>query len=144
MSTPRKPTANEELERIEDGLVDGLLTASGQELREEIAAAGDDPDALVAHIDSAFASARAASARATLELARTELTAWRDKGSNVSALEREAARTRFGRLQSGSGDPDKEYMMAARKGQRLSEQDIEGLIEDMAELERLERGNSEE
>jgi hypothetical protein len=35
-------------------------------------------------------------------------------------------------------------MMAARKGQGLSEQDIEGLVEDMAELERLERESGEE
>jgi hypothetical protein len=30
-------------------------------------------------------------------------------------------------------------MMAARKGEGLSDSDLEGLIEDMAELERLER-----
>ncbi|WP_338702072.1 hypothetical protein V5279_46015 (plasmid) [Bradyrhizobium sp. 26S5] len=143
MSTPHKPTAHEELERIEDGLVDSILNASGDELRKEIAAAGGHPDAMVARIDSALASARAASARARLERARAELTAWRDNGSNVSTLEREAARKRLGHLQSGGGDPDKKFMMAARKGQGLSDQDIEGLIEDMVELERLERDGKE-
>jgi len=143
MSTPRKPSASEELERIEDSLVESFLMMSGKELREEIVAAGSDPDALVAGIDSAFASARAASASARLERARAELAAWRGKGS-VSALEREAARTRLDRLQSGSGDSDGKFMMAARKGQGLSDQDIKGLVEDMAELERLERDNGEE
>jgi hypothetical protein len=47
--------------------------------------------------------------------------------------------TRFERLRSGNSDPDGKMMIAARKGKGLSESDLEGLIEDMAELERLER-----
>jgi hypothetical protein len=35
-------------------------------------------------------------------------------------------------------------MMAARKGEGLSESDEQGLIEDLAELERLERENGKE
>jgi hypothetical protein len=143
MSTPRKPTASEELERIEDNLVESFLTMSGEELRKEIVASGSDPDALIAGIDSAFASARAATASARLERARSELAAWRGK-STVSPLEREAARTRLTSLQSGGSDPGGGFMMAARKGQGLSDGDIEGLVEDMAELERLERESGEE
>jgi hypothetical protein len=144
MSAPRKPTATEELERIEDALVQSVLTATGPELREEIAAAGDDPDALIAGVDAAVAAARAACARTRLEGARSELAAWREKKGNISALEREAARSRLERLKSGGNDPDNELMMAARKGQGLSDGDFEGLIEDMAELKRLERDSGED
>jgi hypothetical protein len=35
-------------------------------------------------------------------------------------------------------------MMAARKGEGLSESDLEGLLDDLAELERLERGEGDE
>ena len=43
------------------------------------------------------------------------------------------------RLRSSDSALDSKMTMAARKGEGLSERDLEGLIEDMAELERLER-----
>jgi hypothetical protein len=108
-------------------------------VRKDITASGGDPEALVAAVDAAIASGRAESARASLERARAELSAWSTKSGPASPLERQAARTRFERLRSGNYDPDEKMMMAARKGEGLSESDLEGLIEDMAELEKLER-----
>jgi hypothetical protein len=35
-------------------------------------------------------------------------------------------------------------MIAARKGESLSERDMEGLLQDLAKLERLEREDGEE
>jgi hypothetical protein len=139
MSGSGRPTASDELERIEDALAESLLDAAGEDVRKEITASGRDPEALVSVVDAAIVSARAESARARLERARAELSAWRTKSGPASPLEREAARTRFERLRSGNLDPDAKMMMAARKGEGLSDSDLEGLIEDMAELERLER-----
>jgi hypothetical protein len=139
MTAPGKPKASEELERIEDALVESLLDATGEDVRKEIAAAGGDPDALIAAVDAAIASARTKSAQVRLERARAELSAWRSKSGPVSAPERNAAQARFERLRTGKVDPDSKMMMAARKGEGLSDSDLEGLIEDMAELERLER-----
>jgi hypothetical protein len=137
--SPGKPTVSEERQRIEDALVQSILDAGGEDMREEIAAAGGDPDALVARVDAAIAAARGSAGRARLERARAELSAWQSKSGPASAPEREAARKRFERLRSGKADPDTKMMMAARKGEGLSDSDLEGLIEDMAELERLER-----
>lgn len=137
----KKPTASEELERIEDALVESVLQAAGGTVREEIITAGGDPDAVIARIDAAIASARGEAARARLEGARGELSAWRAKGGRISPLEREAARARLQRLRAGAGDAG--MMMAARKGEGLSESDAEGLVEDLAELERLERGDGD-
>jgi hypothetical protein len=139
----KKPTAREELERIEDALAESILQAAGRTVREEITAAGGDPDALIARIDAAIASARGKAARARLEGARGELAAWRAKGGSASAVEREAARARLQRLRSGDA-ANEGMMMAARKGEGLSEKDAEGLVEDLAELERLERSDSNE
>jgi hypothetical protein len=138
MSGSDKPRPSDELERIEDALAESLLDATGEDVREEVAASGDDPDALIAKVDAAIASARADSARARLERARAELSAWRAK-SGPSPLEREAARTRFERMRSGHFDSDAKTTMAARKGQGLSDTDVEGVVNDMAELDRLER-----
>jgi hypothetical protein len=138
----KKPTASEELARIEDALAESILEAPGRTIREEISAAGSDPDALIACIDAAIAYARGKAARARLESARSELAAWRAKAGSTSALEREAARARLQRLRAGAGN--KGLTIAARKGEGLSERDAEGLAEDLAELERLERGDGEE
>ena len=86
MITRRKPTACEELERLESALTESLLTAKEQDLREELAAAGSDPDALVGEIDAAIARARTECARQRLESARAELAAWRDQGAKPSKL----------------------------------------------------------
>jgi hypothetical protein len=144
MSTSRKPTASEELEHIEDALVETLMNASGDELRAEMTAAGVDPDTCIAEMDSAIASARADSARQRLEGARAALTAWRAKSGLTGDVEREAARARLQRLRSGDRALDEKLMMAARKGEGLSERDLEGLLEDLAELERLEREDGDE
>ena len=138
MSGSDKPRPSDELERIEDALVESLLDAAGEDVRKEVAASGSDPDALIAKVDEAIASARSHSARERLERARAELSAWRTK-SGPSPLEREAARTRFERLRSGDFDPDAKMTMAARKGEGLSDSDVEGVVDDLAELDKLER-----
>jgi hypothetical protein len=139
MTTPGKPKASEELERIEDALVESILDAAGEDVRKEVAGSGDDPEAVVAAVDAVIASARMQSAQARLERARAELSAWHSKSGPASVLERNAARARFERLRSGNLDPDSKMMMAARGGEGLSDSDLDSVIEDIAELERLER-----
>jgi hypothetical protein len=138
MSGSDKPRPSDELERIEDALAESLLDATGEDVRKEVGASGDDPDALIANVNEAIASAQSLSARVRLERARAELAAWRTK-SGPAPLEREAARTRFERMRSGHFDPDTKMTMAARKGQGLSDSDAEGVVDDLADLDRLER-----
>jgi hypothetical protein len=144
MSAPRKPTASEELERIEDALVETLLNASGEELREEMTTAGSDPVACIAEIEAAIAAARKESWQRRLEGARAALAAWRAKTGSIDEAEREGARARLERLRANDGELDAKMVMAARNGEGLSEHDLEGLLEDLAELERLEREDSDE
>lgn len=141
MSSVGKPRASE-LERIEDAVVDSLLEATGEDLRKEIIEAGGDPNALIARVDAAIRSAQADSARRRLDQVRSELSDWRAKGA-TTASEREAALKRLEKLRSGRVDPDAPMTLAARKGEGLSESDEQALIEDLAELERLERENGE-
>lgn len=144
MSTSKKPTPREELERIEDALVESILNASGEELREELAAAGLDPESCIAEIDATIASAKAECARKRLSQARAELAAWRKGGAkgNVTALD--AAREKFARLRSGDPELSQRMMLAARKGEGLSDSDMEALLEDLAALEELEGGKEDE
>ncbi len=139
MTGPGKPKASEERQRIEDALVESILDAADENVREEITASGGNPEVLIARVDAAIEAARGKAARARLERARAELSAWQAKSGAATASERDAARTRFERMRSGRSDPETKMMMAARKGEGLSDNDAEGLIDDMAELDRLER-----
>jgi hypothetical protein len=140
MSAPKRPSPSQQLERIEDALVESILNAGEGETH---AVAGEDAQKVIAEIDAVIASARMEASRQRLERAREDLSTWRTKGSAVTGLQREAARSRFERLRSGESDPDAKLMMAARKGKGLSQDDVDGLIEDMAELEQLERDSDD-
>jgi hypothetical protein len=144
MITRRKPTACEELERLENALTESMLTATEQDLREELRAAGSDPDALIGEIDATIARARAECSRQRMATARAEIAAWRDQGVKPNKLALDEARNRLQRLRSGDSELDSRMMLAARKGEGLSERDMEGLLEDLAELERLEREKGNE
>lgn len=144
MTTHRKPTAREELERIENALVESIMEASEQELRQELTAEGSGPDVCVANVDAAIARARAECARQRMETARAELAAWRGHGGKAGKMSREEARARLQQLRSGDAALNTRMMMAARKGEGLSESDLEGLLDDLAELERLEREDGNE
>jgi len=137
-----KPKGSE-LEHIEDALVDSILDAADEDMRRELADLGRSPAGVIADVDATIRSALAATARQRLQQAKSELAAWR-AGQQFTTAEREAAKARLERLRSGQLDADASMMMAARKGGGLSESDEQGLIEDMAELERLERENGEE
>ena len=144
MSTSRKSTAREELERLEDALVDSILNASGDALREELTGAGLDPDSCIAEVDATIAAGKAECARERLKEARAEMEAWREREpkANIAALD--AARAKFERLRSGDHDLKHRWMLAARKGEGLSDGDMESLLEDLAALEELEGKTEDE
>jgi len=137
MTTSRKILPSEELERIEDALVNSILEASGQDIRSEQEASGEDPNALIAVVADAIDSAKAETGRRRLESARVELAAWRAEGEVVS-LNMEATRRKLENLRSVDSDLDKRMTIAARKGEGLSDRDLKGLLEDLARLEGFE------
>jgi hypothetical protein len=114
MSTSKRPTPREELERIEDALVDSILNASGDELREELAVVGLDPECCIAEVEATIAAAKIEHARERLKGARTELAAWRRRGAQVDVTELDAARAKFDRLRTGDQDLNQRMMLAAR------------------------------
>lgn len=144
MNTSRKRTAMDELERIEDALVDSILHATGEELRDEIAESTDDADACIASVEESVAAAISKIAKARLADAQAELALWRTKSGNVSALDREKARAKLQQIRGSDREFDSKMMLAARKGEELSDSDLEGLLEDLAELERLEPEDGDE
>lgn len=144
MTTSKKPTARAELERIEDALVDSILNASGDALREELSAAGLDPDSCIAEVDATIAAAKSECARKRLSEACAGIADWRKREAKGSFTALEAARAKFERLRAGDPDLKQRLMLAARKGEGLSDSDMEGLLEDLAALEELEGKKEDE
>jgi hypothetical protein len=143
MSTPKKRTARDELEAIEDAFIQSILDADGQALREEYAALCLNPDDVITAISSTIDSAKSLYARQQLEKAKTELVAFRSKNREFTSSERQAARGRFERARTGDRELSSKLMMAARKGEGLSDADFDSVVEDFAMLDRLE-GEGEE
>lgn len=144
MSTSRKQTPLEELERIEDALVDSILNLSGGDLREEFADTGIDIEACVSEIETTFAVAKAEYANKRLLEARAELAAWRKRASKATAAEIDEARAKLVQIRSGNQELGQRMMLAARKGEGLSDSDMEALLEDLVALKKLEGKQEDE
>jgi hypothetical protein len=139
----KKITATEELRRIGEAFDDSILAASPEELREEFAAQALDVEKVVAEMDAINASAKLAGAKMRLERARDAVKAAKSQPTVVSSAERESVRARLHDMRAGKGGNASGLMMAARKGDGLSESDEEGAVDDMAQLEALEARDPE-
>jgi hypothetical protein len=137
MTGSRKNPAREQLDRIEDALIESILGASEAELREEMAERGQDPDKYLLRMEQIMAAAKAAGGKRRMERAKSELQDWRAREKTLK-FDREAARARFERIRSRDPELASKMLLAARKGEGLSERDMEGLIEDLARLKRLD------
>jgi len=129
-STPRTP-----LDEIEDAFLEDILASSEEELRAEFVDAGCSPEKVVEQMKARLDAAREECAQARMGDARAGLAAFRREGAVVPldlARERERLAAMRARAPAAAG-----MMMAARKGEGLSERDEEGLLGDLADLERL-------
>jgi hypothetical protein len=138
MTSANKTSARDELLRIEDAIVRSIVEASEADLREDLAVAGEDPAKCLAEFDAVVVRAKAAAAKQCLERAKAQAAAWRSGKNKVVPFDREAVRARFESIRACDPELASKMMMAARKGEGVSDRDMEGLLEDLAELDRLE------
>jgi len=143
MTKSGKNTDREQLDRIEDALVEAILAASEEELRDDMKARGEDPDKCLARIEETIAAAKAACAKRRFDRAKSELKDWRAGKGNVVGFDRETARAKFEKIRARDPELASKMLMAARNGQGLSESDMEGMLEDLAKLERLDGEDGE-
>ena len=138
MTASRKNPAREQLDRIEDALIESILGASEAELRDQMAERGEDPDKCLLRMEQIIAGAKAASGKRRMQRAKLELQEWRAGPAKTFKFDREAARALFEKVRSRDPELASKMLLAARKGEDLSEGDMEGLIEDLAKLEQLD------
>ncbi len=143
MTATKKNSADEQLDRIEDALIEAILNSSEAELREDMKARGEDPGKCLAEIDALIAGAKEKSAKRRFDKAKSEMQDWRTGKGNVAGFDREAARAKFEKIQARDPELATKMLIAARNGQGLSDSDMEGMLEDLARLERLDGEDGE-
>jgi hypothetical protein len=140
MNEKKKP-----LDHFEDAYIDSILNMSESELDEELREMGFDPDEAVKQTKAAVDRGILMANKANFARTRSELAHAKARLASSSNLrDRSGAASRFEKIRSGDADLSSRMMMAARKGKGLSEKDIEGILEDLDDLEKLEKGDSVE
>lgn len=139
----RKITGNEELRRVADALDQSVLDASSEQLREELSSEGLEEAKVIAEMDAMLAEAKRVCGKLRLEQARGAVTSYRSQASNVSSIDRDRIRKKMNAMRSGAGEDVGGMMMAARKGKKLSDRDEEGALDDLAQLESLDKDADE-
>ena len=136
-TTPKRTDSAAELGRLEDALVDSILAASDEELRAEIAEAGEDAEAILRRMDSLVAAVKVDCQLARLRGAQEQVLEFQRPRVVTTAQEHAVARARFDAARSDA--TLSKTLIAARNGRGASERDLNSLAEDYAELERLEQ-----
>ncbi|RNJ48044.1 hypothetical protein D1O30_19580 [Methylocystis hirsuta] len=130
------------LEHVEDAIIDSILRLSGDQLDDELRDAGIEPNDALSKVDAAIERGILKAGKANLERARAQLALVKSGLSSSLAANKRTTRERFEKIRSGKANDSEPIMMAARKGEELSKNDIEGLLEDLAELDQLEDDDS--
>jgi hypothetical protein len=143
MSVSKKTQNEWELRQIEDALIDSILHASPEELRAELTEAGEDPVAYIALADAVAKNVRERRAQEKLEQAKAAAAAFRAKEEpSVLPFDQSKRKAQLESLRMRS--PSGSMMLAARKGEGLSSNDEEALLEALAELEEIENEDGQE
>jgi hypothetical protein len=122
------------LHRLLDELADDLMNLSDAELLAELAADGLDVDADAAAARSAIAGGVARAGQARLAAARTAVS--RDRKARVVRPPLRADRRDVVLARFANDDPKlkSRLTMAARKGEGVSEKEINAILDDLREL----------
>lgn len=136
MSTFKKDRSEHELRMIDDALVDSALSVPSSEYRAELEDNGEDTAAYVALGRAMIADAQRIAGRERMAAAKAQVVALKARPAPVSQGSEAAAR-----LAAFKSRPESPFMMAARKGTKLSASDEDAVADALAELERLEREN---
>jgi hypothetical protein len=135
----KRATGSEELRRITDALDESILNASPAQLREELASEALEEAKIIAEMDAILAEAKTACGKLRFDRAKEAVAAHRSRASNVSSIDKDRVRKKLDAMRSGADENVGGMMMAARKGRKLSDSDEEGAVDDLAQLEALEK-----
>jgi hypothetical protein len=121
------------LERLAEAFMQDILATSDDEILAEV------DQERIARVRTMLIEAKASLAKRALPKAKAEHEAWSvSRSTRVVAIDRSNSRAEFEQLRRGDPDFNRKMLMAARKGKAPTDTDVEGLIDDWADLKRLD------
>lgn len=125
-----------QLDALTEALVNDILTTPDAELLNEVRESGGDPAAIAKKTRAAYAAALVSVGKNWLAAAKTAAKAERDAATDlaVTKLDPAAARARLNALLDQHPETRDKLTLAARKGQGLSDSDVESMLQDLAQL----------
>jgi hypothetical protein len=138
--TGRKKSDRSALDRLADALVEDILSASDGELMSEVGR-GDVDGAAAAR--AAFNRAAATSGKRRLASAKTGGHGLRQLPPNFRTLDPKTARLRLDELIARHPETASKLTPASHKGEKLSDEDVYGMLERFQERRVLEQRGGE-
>lgn len=122
------------LDRLADALVEDVLNASDADIAAEAKEDGVDLAGEAAAGRSIFEKARAIKAKERLAAMKKAVAADRQHGAQVVKLDPQEARRRLNSVLEKNPGIESRLTLAARKGVHRSDEDVQSMLEDLAEL----------
>lgn len=135
--TNKKLTSSEQLDRLVDSLVTDIIELSDEEILGDANEQYDNPTIEADRLKSIINNALLQSAKAKLTYAKNSVNAYKQEvvKSNVIHLSNAEKHTIIKKYTIKDPDLQQKLTLAARKGEGIqTENDIEGMFEDMVEL----------
>lgn len=135
--TNKKLTSSEQLDRLANSLVTDIIELSDEEILDDANEQFDNPTTEVDRLKSIINNALLQSAKAKLTYAKNSVNAYKQEAveSNVIHLSNAEKHTIIKKYTIKDPDLQQKLTLAARKGEGIqTENDIEGMFEDMVEL----------
>jgi hypothetical protein len=130
-----KPTdAREALKRLADVFSEDILSAPDEQVLQEITEVHGDPKKIAADMLKLFEETAAEQGKQRLAAARAAVASDRALPKKLDRLNAAEARRRLQRLVSSDPETARKLTLAARKGERLSDEDVWSMLEDFEEL----------
>jgi hypothetical protein len=95
-------------------------------------------------MDAVTERAKIAGAKRGLAQAKRAVLTFKARSADASPEDRHAFRRKLVEMRAGDGAKASDMMMAARKGEGLSDSDEQGILDDLARLARLEAEDPED
>ena len=132
--TTNSNDARDALRRLADALAEDVLSAPDSEILEDAAEIYGDPEKLAADMLKLFEQTASEQGKERLEAARLAVAADRRRPAAVVRLPPAEARRRLQQLIAADPETARKLTAAARKGERLSDDDVQSMLEDFEEL----------
>lgn len=138
----KRPTDREAIRRLQDALVEDIMTASDEEIAAEAAEEGVDLERQAEAMRAMFERQVLDAGKARMAAAKAAAAAYRAGAAQGGPMP--PPPTGYQAAPTKAIDRARKLTMAARNGSEQSERDLAGVEEDLAELAALQKREGEE